>query len=266
MVCSELWLLYGWINKAIKFCNLIWTQDILFRGGKALRGAFYSVSLYSLLVAITQWDVDVICSCFLLYVVKLSYSLISSQCVYFPDLEPPAPRPATNARVAQRMIAGALSRQGVSHNLRAKTRTNAEQALIQEAERKQRLHNRQQLRDEAWGDDWKLGFPLICLLYISVNFVHPLWSTALIGRVIMKKVWKTWLTRDPYSGWLDESWALWRLLKSCRFWASSSRDDLQRFLEVIVMLKSMPKGFILQNDTVVIFYLGCLHVLVDLEV
>jgi hypothetical protein len=51
------------------------------------------------------------------------------------------------------MIAGALSRQGVSHNLRAKTRANAEQALIQEAERKQRLHNRQQLRDEAWGDD-----------------------------------------------------------------------------------------------------------------
>ncbi|KAG0583244.1 hypothetical protein KC19_3G120500 [Ceratodon purpureus] len=70
------------------------------------------------------------------------------------DLEPPAPRPATTARVAQRMIAGALSRQGISsQNLRAKTKANAEQALAQEAERKQRLLNRQQLRDEAWGDD-----------------------------------------------------------------------------------------------------------------
>lgn len=70
------------------------------------------------------------------------------------DLEPPAPRPATTARVAQRMIAGALSRQGISsQSLRAKTKANAEQALAQEAERKQRLLNRQQLRDEAWGDD-----------------------------------------------------------------------------------------------------------------
>lgn len=70
------------------------------------------------------------------------------------DLEPPAPRPATTARVAQRMIAGALSRQGISsQNLRAKTKANAQQALHLEAERKQRLLQRQQLRDEAWGDD-----------------------------------------------------------------------------------------------------------------
>lgn len=70
------------------------------------------------------------------------------------DLEPPAPRPATTARVAQRMIAGALSRQGISsQNLRAKTSANAAQMLQQEHERKQRLLNRQQLRDEAWGDD-----------------------------------------------------------------------------------------------------------------
>ncbi|KAH8937645.1 hypothetical protein BDL97_16G039400 [Sphagnum fallax] len=69
------------------------------------------------------------------------------------DLEPPAQRPATSARVAQRMIAGALSKQGVSNNLRAKSRVNAEQARIQELERKQRLLTRHQLRDEAWGDD-----------------------------------------------------------------------------------------------------------------
>jgi hypothetical protein len=69
------------------------------------------------------------------------------------DLEPPAQRPATSARVAQRMIAGALSKQGVSNNLRAKSRANAEQARIQELERKQRLLTRHQLRDEAWGDD-----------------------------------------------------------------------------------------------------------------
>lgn len=69
------------------------------------------------------------------------------------DLEPPAQRPATSARVAQRMIAGALSKQGVSNNLRAKSRVNAEQAWIQELERKQRLLTRHQLRDEAWGDD-----------------------------------------------------------------------------------------------------------------
>ncbi len=72
---------------------------------------------------------------------------------YCSDLEPPAQRPATSARVAQRMIAGALSKQGVSNNLRAKSRANAEQARIQELERKQRLLTRHQLRDEAWGDD-----------------------------------------------------------------------------------------------------------------
>lgn len=69
------------------------------------------------------------------------------------DLQPPAARPASTARVAQRMIAGALSQQGVRQALMAKGRTSAEEVKKQERQRRERLQTRAQLRDEAWGSD-----------------------------------------------------------------------------------------------------------------
>ncbi|KAG6557660.1 hypothetical protein Mapa_000941 [Marchantia paleacea] len=69
------------------------------------------------------------------------------------DLQPPAARPASTARVAQRMIAGALSQQGIRQALMAKGRTSAEEVKKQERERRERLQTRALLRDEAWGSD-----------------------------------------------------------------------------------------------------------------
>ncbi|KAL2622385.1 hypothetical protein R1flu_002590 [Riccia fluitans] len=69
------------------------------------------------------------------------------------DLQPPKPRPASTARVAQRMIAGALGQQGVRQALIAKVKTNSEEVKKQEKERRARLQTRAQLRDEAWGSD-----------------------------------------------------------------------------------------------------------------
>lgn len=56
-------------------------------------------------------------------------------------------------RAAQRMIASALSAQGGGKFISAKGKVDAAAAQKQEAERRQRLQIRQQLRDEAWGDD-----------------------------------------------------------------------------------------------------------------
>lgn len=63
------------------------------------------------------------------------------------------PRPASSAQVAQRMIASALSRQGLSKQLLAKSQGSAQDLQKQERERKLRLQKRAQLRDEAWGSD-----------------------------------------------------------------------------------------------------------------
>ncbi|CAM6088387.1 unnamed protein product [Calypogeia fissa] len=66
---------------------------------------------------------------------------------------PSVPRPASSAQVAHRMIASALSRQGLNKELRAKNRGSLQEVQEQERQRKQRLQLRAQLRDEAWGSD-----------------------------------------------------------------------------------------------------------------
>ncbi|KAI5057148.1 hypothetical protein GOP47_0027163 [Adiantum capillus-veneris] len=67
------------------------------------------------------------------------------------DLRPPVPRPATSSQAAHRMIMGALQRQGVKKQPISMSSFKSSQQ--QEAERKQRLHTRQKLRDEAWGSE-----------------------------------------------------------------------------------------------------------------
>ncbi|MCO5586930.1 hypothetical protein L7F22_040874 [Adiantum nelumboides] len=70
------------------------------------------------------------------------------------DLRPPVPRPATSSQAAHRMIMGALQRQGVKKiSKESIAMTSFKSSQQQEAERKQRLHTRQKLRDEAWGAD-----------------------------------------------------------------------------------------------------------------
>ncbi|MCO5592183.1 hypothetical protein L7F22_046179 [Adiantum nelumboides] len=70
------------------------------------------------------------------------------------DLRVPVPRPATSSQAAHRMIMGALQRQGVKKNSKDSiAMTSFKSSQQQEAERKQRLHTRQKLRDEAWGAD-----------------------------------------------------------------------------------------------------------------
>lgn len=62
------------------------------------------------------------------------------------DLEPPYPRPKTSARTAQRLIA-----QGMGRKL--STTFGTSELKKQEEARRNRLHTRQKLRDEAWGPD-----------------------------------------------------------------------------------------------------------------
>lgn len=63
------------------------------------------------------------------------------------DLEPPRPRPKTSARTAQRLIA-----QSMGIKLSSPT-FGSRELRQQEAERKNRIISRQNMRDEAWGDD-----------------------------------------------------------------------------------------------------------------
>ncbi|XP_020552293.1 coiled-coil domain-containing protein R3HCC1L isoform X4 [Sesamum indicum] len=62
------------------------------------------------------------------------------------DLEPPRQRPPTSARTAQRMIA-----QGMG--IRLPTTFGSAELRRQEEARRNRLAARQNMRDEAWGDD-----------------------------------------------------------------------------------------------------------------
>ncbi|KAG1369762.1 coiled-coil domain-containing protein R3HCC1L [Cocos nucifera] len=62
------------------------------------------------------------------------------------DLEPPYPRPKTSARTAQRLIA-----QGMG--IKPSTKFGSSELRKQEEARKNRIHARQTLRDDAWGSD-----------------------------------------------------------------------------------------------------------------
>ncbi|XP_010931059.1 uncharacterized protein [Elaeis guineensis] len=62
------------------------------------------------------------------------------------DLEPPYPRPKTSARTAERLIA-----QGMG--IKPPTKFGSSELRKQEEARKNRIHARRTLRDDAWGSD-----------------------------------------------------------------------------------------------------------------
>ncbi|XP_058087276.1 uncharacterized protein LOC131234430 isoform X2 [Magnolia sinica] len=72
-------------------------------------------------------------------------SLLSS--LSSKDLEPPIPRPKTSSRTAQRLIA-----QGMGRKL-STTTFGSNELKKQEEARRNRIHTRQIMRDEAWGPD-----------------------------------------------------------------------------------------------------------------
>ncbi|KAJ7530893.1 hypothetical protein O6H91_14G023800 [Diphasiastrum complanatum] len=78
----------------------------------------------------------------------LMHDLVSKK-----DLEPHVRRPATSTQVAQRMIAGALSKQETGRRLHAKVKGSTKESQEREEQRRQRLISRQKLREEAWGLD-----------------------------------------------------------------------------------------------------------------
>lgn len=63
------------------------------------------------------------------------------------DLEPPRPRPKTSARAANRLIANVMGLKLPSSSFGAKELRQQEEA------RRKRIVSRQNMKDDAWGDD-----------------------------------------------------------------------------------------------------------------